>query len=54
VAPLPALGDKVALTAWTHLATCPGFDEEAYDAFVDLYRFKGPERVPVSAMEPGT
>ncbi len=54
VAPLPALGDKVAFTAWTHLATCPGFNEKAIDAFTDAYRFKGPERFPVNAMQPGT
>ena len=54
VAPLPALGDKVAFTAWTHLATCPGFDENAIGAFMDAYRFKGPERFPVNAMQPGT
>jgi hypothetical protein len=53
VAPLPALGDKVALTAWTHLATCPGFDAKAYDAFVGLHRYKAPEKVPASAMQPG-
>jgi hypothetical protein len=54
VAPLPALGDKVALTAWTHLATCPGFDQKAVDAFTDAHRYKGPERFPVNAMQPGT
>lgn len=54
VAPLPALGDKVALTAWTHLATCPSFDEKAVNAFADAYRYKGPERFPVNAMQPGS
>ena len=53
VAPLPGLGDKVALTAWTHLATCPGFDEKAFDAFVGLHRYKGPERVSPDAMQAG-
>ena len=53
VAPLPGLGDKVALTAWTHLATCPGFNEKAFDAFVGLHRYKGPEKYPSSAMQPG-
>lgn len=54
VAPLPELGDQVALTAWTVLATCPGFDEKAYDAFVDLHRYKGPERLPIDSMLPGS
>ena len=54
VAPLPGLGDKIALTAWTKLATCPGFDEKAFDAFVDLNQYRGPERLPIDAMQPGT
>jgi hypothetical protein len=54
VAPLPDLGGKVALTAWTKLATCPGFDEKAFDAFVDLNRYKGPERYPTSALHQGS
>ena len=52
-APLPKLGDKVALTAWTHLALCPGFDEKAFEAFRDEYRYKGPENFPPSALQPG-
>ncbi len=54
VAPLPELGDRVALTAWTKLATCPGFDPQAADAFVELHRYKGPERLPLESMLPGT
>ena len=54
VAPLAALGDRVALTAWTKLATCTGFDGPAFDAFVDLHRYSGPERLPESAMQQGT
>jgi hypothetical protein len=56
VAPLRgnALPDKVALTAWTQLAICPGFDAAAFDSFRDQYRFKGPERIPVEGMQPGT
>lgn len=54
VAPLPDLGDRVALTAWTRLATCPGFDATAFDAFVAMHRFNGPERLPANAMQPGT
>ncbi len=54
VAPLPTLGDKVALTAWTHLATCPGFDQKAFDSFLDANRYNGPERFPANAMQPGS
>jgi hypothetical protein len=54
VAPLPALKDKVAVTAWTHLMTCPGFNQEAFDAFSDAFRYKGPERFPANRLEPGT
>lgn len=53
VAPLPKLGNKVAMTAWTHLATCPGFDQKAYKAFRDAYRYHGPEKFPPSALQPG-
>jgi Protein of unknown function (DUF3105) len=53
VAPLPALGNKVALTAWTQLATCPGFDATAFKAFRDAYRYQGPEKFPPSALQPG-
>jgi hypothetical protein len=54
VAPLPALKDKVAVTAWTHRMTCPGFNQEAFDAFTEAFRYKGPERYPTSRLEPGT
>jgi hypothetical protein len=53
VAPLPELGDKVALTAWTHLLTCSGFDEAAWSAFRDQYRFNGPEQIPRESLKPG-
>lgn len=55
VAPLRgnALADKVALTAWTQLAVCPGFNQAAFDSFRDQYRFKGPERLPAEVMQPG-
>ena len=53
VAPLPALGDKVALTAWTHLSLCPGFDEAAFNQFFDAYAFQGPERFPADRLQPG-
>jgi hypothetical protein len=54
VAPLPGLKEKVALTAWTHRLTCPGFNDTAFTAFKDAHRFKGPERVPESSMQPQT
>jgi hypothetical protein len=66
LAPLPRLGDKIALTAWTapiegeegrplgHLAECTSYDENAFEAFRDELRFRGPERVPPEALEPGS
>jgi hypothetical protein len=54
VAPLPKLGGKIALTAWTHLATCTRFQSESYDSFRDAYRFRGPEQLPLSALVPGS
>ena len=53
VAPLPRLGDKIALTAWTHIATCTNFDQDAFKAFRDAYRYKGPESFPKDALQPG-
>lgn len=63
VAPLPELGDKIALTAWNTpdptkqgqgvLAELTSFDEDAFEAFRDAYRFEGPERVPPDNMDPG-
>ena len=62
-----APGSKIYLTAWTveiksgHavngknvIATCPRFNEKAFTAFRDEFRGKGPERIPVSALSPGT
>ena len=69
LAPLPKLGRDVALTAWNaeadqpgkqgkpgrgYLAKCRIFDEKAFKAFRDTYRGKGPERVPLSDLAPGT
>jgi len=68
VAPLPQLGQKIALTAWTapeatpgsepdrgrgYLAECTAFDEEAFSTFVDEHRGKGPERFPMDQLVPG-
>ncbi|MGH3104950.1 MAG: DUF3105 domain-containing protein [Gaiellaceae bacterium] len=69
IAPLPALKSTIALAAWNAapdrpgteadpgtgiLARCPTFDEDAFDAFVDTYGFKGPERFPKELLTPGS
>lgn len=54
--PLPQLGNKIALTAWTvvnpdseHLfakgrvAKCTRFDRHAFETFLDAFRYRGPE-----------
>ncbi len=38
-APNALLGDKIAFTAWTHLATCTRFDIPAARLFRDTFRF---------------
>jgi hypothetical protein len=69
LAPLPSLGDKIALGAWLAeglpeaasdrgsgiLAKCTAFDEEAFAAFFDAFQFKGPESelLRPSDMQPG-
>jgi hypothetical protein len=69
VAPLPALGDKIALGAWTapelstnakkqpqgtaYLAKCTTYDASAFEKFRDAFRYKGPERIPADLMQPG-
>jgi hypothetical protein len=64
-APLPELGNKIALGAWTskdpgssevgtgHLALCTSVDVGAYKAFISMYRGRGPEGFPLSALQPG-
>jgi hypothetical protein len=65
LAPLPQLGNKIALTAWYSadpasgksqgiLAECTAFNEKAFRTFRDTYRFKGPERIPAESLQPGT
>jgi hypothetical protein len=54
LAPLPKLGSKIALTAWTRLATCTRFDQKAFALFRDAFRGKGPEPFPVSSLVPGS
>ena len=61
--PLPKLGNKIALVAWTQkpgetrgqgrVAKCTRFDQSAFKAFRDAFRGKGPERFPVEWLKPG-
>jgi hypothetical protein len=53
VAPLPKLGKKVALTAWTRWAMCAGFNEKAANQFRKSFRYKAPEKFPPSYLNPG-
>jgi hypothetical protein len=55
VAPLPKLGPKVALTAWTEWTECNGFNLTAANAFRKAFRYHAPESgvFPKSALEPG-
>ena len=69
VAELPALGDKIALTAWNApgergegekpdlghgiVALCRRFDGKAFDTFRDAHRYRGPERHGRETLEPG-
>lgn len=54
LSPLPGLGSKISLTAWTKLATCERFDEDAFAAFRSAFRGNGPERFRVGDLQPGT
>jgi hypothetical protein len=53
LAPLPRLNDKIAVAAWTHLATCTEFDEGAFSTFRDAFRAKGPEPRRIEDLRPG-
>ena len=53
VAPLPKLGDKVALTAWTNWTECTGFNLKAANAFRKAFRYHAPEQFPKSYLAPG-
>jgi hypothetical protein len=67
LAPLPALGNKIALGAWVHtdedlakgtnghgyLAKCTKFDDKAFSAFFDSYQFKGSHVNDPSLLLPG-
>ena len=69
IAPLPRLGDRIALAAWNApvaqqgeeeergrgiLAKCGRFDEDAFNAFMDAYAFNGPEPFPKEVLLPGS
>jgi hypothetical protein len=43
VAPLPKLGNKIALTAWTQWGECTHFDQNAFSKFKSAFRYHGPE-----------
>jgi hypothetical protein len=51
--PNPKLGNKIALTAWTHLAEGTSWNEDAAKTFRDAFRYKGPERIPPESLNPG-
>jgi hypothetical protein len=53
VAPLPKLGAKTALTAWTRWAECTGFNEKAANTFRSAFRYQAPEKFPPSYLNPG-
>jgi hypothetical protein len=53
VAKHPKIGDDIALVAWTHVARCPRFDEDAAERFIDSFRGKGPEPFEISDLQPG-
>jgi hypothetical protein len=70
LAPLHELDGQIALEAWTapprderapeefgegRLALCPRFDEDAFTAFRDTYRYRGPEswKIERALLEPG-
>ena len=52
-APLPKLGNKISLTAWTHLAEGTTWNESAAKTFRDAFRYKGPEKIPPDSLNPG-
>jgi hypothetical protein len=56
------LRGKITLGAWNaepgesgngRLAVCEAFSEDAFEAFRNAYRGKGPERIPVEQLAPG-
>lgn len=61
MAPLPRLGDKIALGAWVDdggknngfLAKCTEFNENGFGTFFRTLQFRGPERFDPSQLQPG-
>jgi uncharacterized protein DUF3105 len=51
--PNPKLGNKIAMTAWTHLAEGTKWSETAATTFRDAFRYKGPEQIPPDSLNPG-
>lgn len=53
VAPLPKLGAKVAMTAWTRWSECTGFNQKAANDFRKAFRYHAPEHFPKTYLNPG-
>jgi hypothetical protein len=55
VSPLPKLGNKISMTAWTNWAECTSFNEKAFKAFQSAFRYHAPESsvFPKSSLQPG-
>jgi hypothetical protein len=53
LAPYPKLGNKIALTAWTHLETCSRFVPKVFTAFRDKLRYNGPEHYSPDQLQQG-
>jgi hypothetical protein len=51
--PNPKLGNKIALTAWTHLAEGTKWSDAVGKKFRDAFRYKGPEKIPADSLQPG-
>jgi len=54
VSPYPKLGNQIALVGWTRVARCNRFDAGVAKAFIQAFRGKGPEKFPMSSLEPGS
>lgn len=69
LAPLPRLNDQIALSAWYfdegrgnedryygegQLAKCTDVDKDAFNAYLDAFRYKGRERFPADRLSPGS
>jgi hypothetical protein len=55
IAPLPTLGNKIALTSWGQWAECTQFNQNAFKKFISAFRYHAPESgvFPKSALQPG-